>query len=101
MTDVAAGDVGAAAAGEEDDEVGDLVGAGEPAGRRPGGGLLDDGVGDRGRSPRPTVAATPWSPSHRSVSTGPGLTVLTRTPRGPNSLDSALQKLVSAALAAQ
>lgn len=49
---------------------------------------------------RATVAATPRSSSYRSVSTGPGLTVLTRTPCGPNSLDSDLQKLVSAPLAA-
>jgi hypothetical protein len=35
-----------------------------------------------------------------AVATGPGLTVLIRTPWGPASLDSALQKLASAALAA-
>src|SRR4249920_955617 len=49
---------------------------------------------------RAIVAATPWSPSQRSVATGPGLTVLTRTPYGPTSLDSDLQKLLNAALAA-
>ena len=38
--------------------------------------------------------------SHRSVATGPGLTVLTRMPRGPISLERALQKLERAALAA-
>lgn len=56
----------------------------------------------RGSTPRdcPTVAATPPAPCHSAVSTGPGLTVLTRTPRDPTSLDRALQKLVSAALAA-
>jgi hypothetical protein len=34
------------------------------------------------------------------VATGPGLTVLTRTPAGPTFLDSASLKLASAALAA-
>ena len=47
---------------------------------------------------RAIVAATPSAPSHSSVATGPGLIVLTRIPRGPTSLDSALQKLVKAAL---
>src|SRR5712691_10166900 len=47
-----------------------------------------------------TVAATPPLPSHRSVATGPGLTVLTRMPFGPTSLDRALEKLARAALAA-
>ena len=50
---------------------------------------------------RPTDAATPSSPSQRAVETGPGLTVLTRTPSGPTSFDRAFEKLVSAALAAQ
>src|SRR4051794_26462479 len=49
---------------------------------------------------RATVAATPFAPSQRSVATGPGLIVFTRTPRGPTSLDSDLAKFVSAALAA-
>jgi hypothetical protein len=49
---------------------------------------------------RATVAATPASPSHSGVATGPGLTVLTRTPRGPTSLDSDLEKFSRAALAA-
>jgi hypothetical protein len=49
---------------------------------------------------RLTVCATPLSPSHRSVATGPGLTVLTRIPWGPTSLDRALEKLARAALAA-
>jgi hypothetical protein len=49
---------------------------------------------------RLTVWATPPAPSHRSVATGPGLTVLTRMPFGPTSLDRALQKLARAALAA-
>jgi len=48
---------------------------------------------------RATVSATPPAPSHSAVATGPGLTVLTRTPRGPTSFDRALQKLASAALA--
>lgn len=47
-----------------------------------------------------TVAATPPWPSHRSVATGPGLTVLARMPCGPASLDRALEKLARAALAA-
>ena len=47
-----------------------------------------------------TVAATPWSPSHSSVETGPGETQLTRMPRGPNSWASDLLRLTSAALAA-
>src|SRR5215469_865824 len=46
-----------------------------------------------------TVWATPPCPSHRSVATGPGLTVLMRIPRGPTSLESALQKLARPALA--
>jgi hypothetical protein len=46
------------------------------------------------------VAATPPGPSHRPVATGPGLTVLTRTPWDATSLDSDLQKLASAAFAA-
>src|SRR2546421_2451498 len=49
---------------------------------------------------RLTVAATPWSPSHRSVATGPGLIVLTRMPYWPACLDRDLEKLASAALAA-
>jgi hypothetical protein len=47
-----------------------------------------------------TVSATPPPPSHSSVSTGPGLTVLTRMPFGPTSFDSALEKATSAALPA-
>ena len=39
------------------------------------------------------VSATPPPPSHRSVATGPGLIVLTRTPSGPTSRDSDLLKL--------
>ena len=49
---------------------------------------------------RPTVAATPSSPSQRSVSTGPGETLLMRMPLGPSSWESALATLSSAALAA-
>ena len=48
-----------------------------------------------------TVAATPSGPSHSAVSTGPGLTVFIRIPEGPTSFDSAFEKLVSAAFAAQ
>lgn len=48
----------------------------------------------------PTVSATPPAPSQRSVSTGPGLIVLTRTPRGPTSFDNDLEKFASAAFAA-
>ena len=48
----------------------------------------------------PTLAVTPLAPSHRSVATGPGLTVLTRMPLGPTSLDRALEKLARAALVA-
>ena len=48
----------------------------------------------------PTLAATPSAPSHRSAATGPGLTVLTRTPLAPTSFDSALEKLARAAFAA-
>lgn len=47
------------------------------------------------------VCATPCSPSQSPVDTGPGLTVFTRIPAGPTSLDSALQTFVSVALAAQ
>src|SRR4051812_19874629 len=50
---------------------------------------------------RASVWATPGPPSHSAVSTGPGLIVLTRTPIAPTSLDKDLQKLVSAALAAE
>lgn len=46
------------------------------------------------------VSATPPAPSQSGVLTGPGLIVLTRMPYGPSSLDSALEKLVSAAFAA-
>ena len=98
--DVTAGDVGTAAAGEEDDEVGDFVGRVNRPVDVPAAACSTTARGSRLFAP-PTVAATPWSPSHRSVSTGPGLTVFTRTPRGPSSLDSALQKLLSAAFAAQ
>ncbi len=49
---------------------------------------------------RLTVCATPPAPSHRSVATGPGLTVLTRMPLGPTSLDKPLQKAANPALAA-
>jgi hypothetical protein len=49
---------------------------------------------------RPTVAATPSSPSHRSVETGPGETLLMRMPFGPSSCDSAFATFSSAALAA-
>ena len=82
------------------DQVGHLLGPGEAAG---------DGFREprrRRRRTGPSPAGRPrWrrprrSPSHRSVATGPGLTVLTRMPRGPSSLDSDLQKLRSAALAA-
>ena len=46
------------------------------------------------------LAATPSSASQRSVDTGPGLTVLTRIPFGPNSFDRLFAKLASAALPA-
>ena len=39
-----------------------------------------------------TVCATPPSPSHSAVPTGPGLTVLTLMPRGPSSLDNPSEK---------
>ena len=48
----------------------------------------------------PIVAATPSSPSHRSVATGPGETLLMRMPLGPSSCDSAFARFSSAALAA-
>ena len=47
------------------------------------------------------VAATPSVPSHRSVWTGPGLTLLIRTPRGAYSLGSDLHRLARAPFAAQ
>ena len=43
-----------------------------------------------------TVCATPPSPNHSAVATGPGLTVLTRTPRPPTSFDNALENPASA-----
>src|SRR6478609_7551335 len=46
------------------------------------------------------ASATPPAPSQSGVLTGPGLMVLTRTPCGPSSFESALEKLVSPALAA-
>ena len=95
--EVGAGDVRGAIAGEEQDEVGDLVRSGEPPGHGLRGGACLDVLG-RVPCALATVSATPPSPSHRSVSTGPGLTVLTRTPRGPNSFDSALQRLRQCAL---
>ena len=48
----------------------------------------------------PTVWATPFSPSHRSVLTGPGETELMRMPRGPNSCESDFARLTRAAFAA-
>ena len=48
----------------------------------------------------PIVAATPWSPSQRSVATGPGEMLLMRIPLGPSSCDSALARFSSAAFAA-
>ena len=48
----------------------------------------------------PTVAATPRSPSQRSVATGPGETLLIRMPLGPSSCESAFAVLRRAALAA-
>src|SRR3546814_302567 len=47
-----------------------------------------------------SVEATPCLPSHNSVCTGPGLTVLTRIPCPPSSFDNDFEKLVNAALAA-
>jgi hypothetical protein len=44
-----------------------------------------------------TLSATPPSPSHSWVDAGPGLTVLTRIPFGPTSLESALEKFSRAA----
>src|SRR6516162_7485731 len=46
----------------------------------------------------PTVWATPPWPSHRSVATGPGLTVLTRMPRGPDFLGQRLAEAGQARL---
>ena len=88
--------------GEHHGQRGDLFGRREAAGRDaahaghdrlPGrvgidAGRLGDGGGDAG------------SPSQRSVPTGPGETALTRMPCGPNSWDSDLVRLTSAALAA-
>src|SRR5580700_4805386 len=49
---------------------------------------------------RATVLATPSSPNHSAVETGPGLTVLTRILCAATSLESDLEKLDKAALAA-
>jgi hypothetical protein len=48
----------------------------------------------------PTVAATPSSPSHRSVATGPGATLVIRIPCGPNSWASDWARFANAVLAA-
>ena len=48
---------------------------------------------------RATVSATPPSPSHRSVATGPGEIQFTWMPFGPNSCASVLLRLTSAAFA--
>ena len=45
-----------------------------------------------------TVSATPTVAEPQVGRDRPGLTVLTRTPRGPNSFDSDLQRLLSARL---
>src|SRR3954471_22509081 len=45
------------------------------------------------------MSAAPPSSVHHGVSTGPGETVLTRMPRGANSSDSALVRLLRPALA--
>lgn len=97
--EVAAGDVAGLVAGEEEDQVGDLgrlekrpVTVAPDAWATTSSGVIPAAA--------ETVAATPSPPSHSSVSTGPGLTVLTRMPWGPTSLDSALEKATSAALPA-
>lgn len=48
----------------------------------------------------PTVAATPVSPSHRSVATGPGAMLVIRMPCGPSSCESDFATFSKAALAA-
>ena len=47
------------------------------------------------------VAATPFSPSHSGVDTGPGLIVLKRSPCAPNSFDSDFDRFHTAALVAE
>ena len=74
--EVGAGDVDCSVAGQQYDEVGHLFGAVHPPRHRISGGLFGDilGVAAAGAA---TVAATPSSPSHSRVATGPGLNVLT------------------------
>jgi hypothetical protein len=89
--EVGAGDVAGAIVGQQHDQVGHLFGTGEPSHYRAGGSLFGGisgfdaaGAGDRLGD---IVLAEP-----QRVETGPGLTVLTQTPRGPTSLDSDLDK---------
>ena len=85
--------------GQQHHQVGNFLRVGEAAGRRVSDGLLGDLVG--------MAVGGPSDGSGDSVVPEPqigldrqGLTVFTRTPCGPNSLDTDLQKLVSAPLAA-
>jgi hypothetical protein len=97
--EVGACGVAGAVAGQEEDQVGHFLRPREAAGHRAAGRFLGNSVGrtaDGFGHGRGDAAI----PSHSAVATGPGLIVLTRTPWGPASLDSALQKFASAALAA-
>src|SRR5215831_17899590 len=96
--EVSAGDVRGTVASQEERQVSYFAGTGEAARDHLAGGLAGHLL-RRGAACRAHSLATPPGPSHKSVATGPGLTVLTRMPRGPTSLDRALQKLARPALA--
>jgi hypothetical protein len=79
---------------------GDLVGLGEAT---EGYRALHarDVVGDRAAGGRCDLLSDATGPVCMSVRTGPGLTMLTRTPEGASSMASDREKLLSAAFAAE
>lgn len=96
---VGAGEAGRVIAGEAHDEVGDFLWCGEAPGGRSGGDGGDEFVGGVAAGGGELGGDTVLS-SHRSVETGPGLTVFTRMPLGPNSFEILFAKLAGAALVA-
>ena len=95
---VHAGDVGHSLGGQHRDQRGDLLGVVNRPVAMPATAVSRT-VSASTPVASPIVAATPCSPSHRSVLTWPGETQLTRMPCGPNSCASDLLKLTTAALA--
>ena len=79
--------------GQQHDERRDLLGRREAAGREAadaGDDVRSRRVGVDARGGAATVSATPCSPSHRSVPTGPGETALTWMPARPELLGERL-----------